>query len=258
MISSKHGMQKAGGKNPPVPETRNIVFETQRMTLLEAVEERHEKQKKNILHRLVYVGKFNRKEAPETHAIKMIQVVSDIGQVMSHGSTTQPLTGMLLIYNDHFVHIVEALYDQLFRLIELCTEEDVKRHLNIATTRIINIAHDIPTRLYPAWQWKCVNIHRNEDLNKSQSLQVVSEFMERLLNLSIFMAKHSMHELETAIDALVESVRDSLPSEVAVHCMLELPLQSAEEYISAYKAPSTFVLDDEVVWPLVVNQIPLT
>lgn len=251
-------MQKSGPKHrTSSSEPRSPVFETQRMTLLEAFEDRHEKQKKQLLHRLVYVGSFRGKEMPETCAFKMIQVVSDLGLQGAH-NTFEPLTGMLLVYNDHFVHIVEGLYDQLFNLIKLCTEIDRCLRLNIGAIRIVNIAHDISQRLFYTWQWKFVNIHRVEDLNVEKPLHIVSEFLERLTKLSNFMAHHSLHELDTAIDELVESVRDSLPSEVAVSCLFDLPLQSAEEFIGAFESSCTFVLDDELVWPMVVSQVPLT
>uniref|UniRef100_T1JDQ8 Uncharacterized protein n=1 Tax=Strigamia maritima TaxID=126957 RepID=T1JDQ8_STRMM len=189
-----------------------FLLEPQRKSMLDYVDEKREKDgsRKNIFHRLIYTGRHRLKDKHEQFAkyIEKIVKTSTIG-------VTVHIVGILLVYNDHFVHVVECLYENLLDLIKICCEDYNNEIIEDAV--VVLITHDI----------------------------------------SFHISLLSLEEMQNAVEALVESVRELFPSAVVVGCFMKLRLMTATQFVKTFRVPSDLVLDEEVVWPMMTNPYPL-
>ncbi|XP_014671077.1 PREDICTED: uncharacterized protein C7orf62 homolog isoform X3 [Priapulus caudatus] len=93
------------------------VYDAQRTTLLDVIEERNRSlSKKSMLHRLVYLAKFR---SPKTGRDELGPYYEKQLRAAhaSNGLQGEHITGLLLIYQNHVVHIMEGSSEMLMQMI---------------------------------------------------------------------------------------------------------------------------------------------
>ncbi|KAL4240688.1 hypothetical protein ACF0H5_001480 [Mactra antiquata] len=99
-------------------EREDSMLEAHRTSLLEVIEDKNRaNSKKNQVHRVVYIGRIkegvnadDRTEIGNHHE----RLIKNLQNNFQHA---EPITGLLLVYLKHLVHVVETSSDMILELI---------------------------------------------------------------------------------------------------------------------------------------------
>jgi len=244
-----------------VDDHEESLLEGLRTSLLDIIEEKHRTlNKKSQLHRMVVISKICHQSFQDigSYYEKFFRDVQN--QHQSDG-----VTGLLLIYPKHSVHVIES---SLEVLLELC--RDLRKQANGAEeahmekSKILLVSHDILNRLYQHWSFRVLDIEapRMEDYDPGESAaNLVIDMQTQLLKLGAYLARQPKVNLKNAMDSLHEKVPEMLPQQGAIGYLLESTMdtgciESPNQYLQRYETPYEIVLDSELVWPLPVKLFP--
>ncbi|XP_022102397.1 testis-expressed protein 47-like [Acanthaster planci] len=236
------------------------MYESNRLTLLEVIEERNRAlNRKALLHRLVYIARLSErlddKRDLGAHYEKKFK------QWQSHFQG-EGATGMLLVYPNHYVHLVESSSEMLMALIrDLGIVEEAGDQTLISQSKILVISSNVPTRLFSQWSFRVLNLpaSRLEEYETSEPIQSLApECLALMLKLGAYLAKQPKVTLKNVMDSLHEKVPDLLiPQDLIGFLLQSTDLCSPKEFLNRYDKPLDIVLDSELVWPLPTRNFPL-
>ncbi|XP_033734483.1 testis-expressed protein 47-like isoform X4 [Pecten maximus] len=243
-------------------EREDSVIEAHRTSLLEVIEDKNRAlNKKNLIHRFVYIAKL--KQGVEDRAEIGNHYERFFKNLQNVHQSSEVVTGLLLVYLKHVVHIVETSTDLITE-----TVRDIQANINessgvFETSKILIISHDIPHRLYGQWSFRTLDIQaaRMESYDSNESTdKIVIDLLTQLLKLGNHLAKTPKLNLKNLMDSLHERVPDLLPQQGVLHYLCEDNdpcLVRPQDYLDMYDKPFDVVLDsEELVWPLATRLFP--
>jgi len=235
-------------------------LDAHRTSLLEVIEDRNRAlNKKNLIHRVFMVSRLgdgvsNRAEVGQYYDHFLKQMRSEM--------QTEPITGLMLIYLKHVVHVLECSSDIILEVAKELTNQENNSEGMISNSKILVISHDINHRQYQAWGFRTLDIVEPglESYEPTDSVEnLVVDLLQQLLKLGSFLAKQPKLNLKNAMDSLHDKVPELLPQQAVVHFLLEDNnpcIMVPEEYVNIYQQPYDIVLDSDLVWPLPTRLFP--
>ncbi|XP_010013602.1 PREDICTED: uncharacterized protein C7orf62 homolog, partial [Nestor notabilis] len=143
-----------------------------------------------------------------------------------HGG--EPVSGLLLLYPSRVLHIVE----------------DIK---------VLVVAHDIPTRLFPDWSVAAATAPMtwpSRTIQSHSTAEVVAECLTLGLKLAASI-QSSEDDSEDVTESIPTAERELLiPAETINYLCKAEECISPEEFLRTYLGPSQPTLDSEMVWPV--------
>ncbi|ESP03946.1 hypothetical protein LOTGIDRAFT_203402 [Lottia gigantea] len=231
-------------------------YDIHRTSLLDVIEDKNRAaNRKSLIHRMVIVSKLRDPDADRKQI--GIKYEEKLKNLQGEG-----VTGLMLIYMKHVVHIVETSSEFLLETIKDLYNSEVNERGFVSSSKILNITHNISDRLFNQWNFRAleIQVHRLEAYEPSESTdRLVIDILSQLLKLGSYLSKQPKQSLKNALDSLHERVPDMLPFEAAVHYLLEeddVCMYDLSEYLDLYQKPFDVQSDTDLVWPLPVRLFP--
>ncbi|KAJ8318676.1 hypothetical protein KUTeg_003767, partial [Tegillarca granosa] len=189
---------------------------------------------KYLVHRFVYIAKL-RDNVGDRDGVG--DYYERLLKNIQNNTQTEPVTGLLLVYMKHLVHIVETSTDVITEIVQDLKESEESVTGIIATSKILQ------------WSFRTLDIQaaRMEAYESSQPAeQLVLDLLTQVLKLGNFLAKTPKLNLKNVMDSLHEKAPDLLPNQAIVNYLLEENdscMVRPEEYLSLYEEPYDVVLD---------------
>ncbi|XP_048248729.1 testis-expressed protein 47-like isoform X1 [Haliotis rufescens] len=214
---------------------------------------------KSLVHRVVYISKLRDEDIDRVEAgnyyERQLKNLQNVHQSVS-------VTGLMLIYMKHIVHVVETSSDMLLEIVKDLHYSQTSDQGFISKAKILVISHDIPQRLYQQWSFRTLDIeaHRLEAFEPSETTdKLIIDVLTQLLKLGKFISKTPKLNFKNAMDSLHQNVPEFLPQQAAIHYLLEEDdncMLLPSEYINTYTKPFDTALDSDKVWPLPTRLFP--
>ncbi|KAL8576625.1 hypothetical protein ACOMHN_025100 [Nucella lapillus] len=248
------------------------LLDTHRTSLLETIEDRNRTlNKKNLIHRVFIISKIG---DDVTNRTEVGNYFDNLLKHFKNELQTEPITGLMLIYMKHIVHILECSDDMILEMTRELCEILNKRSPLITKSKILVISHDISfflflmlyfsfiSRQYQGWSFRTLDImepglEAYEPGDTTENLVV--DLLTQLLRLGNFLAKQPKLNLKNAMDSLHDKVPELLPQQAVVHFLLEDNdpcIMTPQEYVGLYDHPFDITLDSDLVWPLPTRLFP--
>ncbi|XP_065065859.1 testis-expressed protein 47-like [Rhopilema esculentum] len=239
--------------------TRDTPIESQhRSSLLNVVLNRTEALKrKELIHRLVYIGKLRFDQSDKRE-------IGDYYEKFykNHNSHAQvePVTGLLLIYPQNFVHVIEASTGVLMETIKDLDAKQ-KRGSLLKEAKVLLSVGNIPVRLYSQWNYRVLNLPaiRTDETKLAESTEnLLSEALALTLKLGYQLSRVSKLSLKTSLDQMHDKYRDLLiPEDIIEKILKSQDLCDPSQYLKKYCTPLEITLDRDLVWPAETKLFPL-
>ena len=222
-----------------------------RLNLLDIILERTRAlNKKSLVHYLIYIGRLNREQSNSQ------QAVADFHERLLKNYTGQfqieTITGLLLIYPGHFIHVVEGpenlLKDLVYGVNERISGNFMKE------VKLLVYRNDAPTRLFSQWSSRVLNLIsvRMDESKNQDALEVkVTEAINLIMKLAQNLSRIPKSQIKANLDQLASKFSTALPPQDLIESLIkykELPLLS--KYQRKNLQPTKVTLDSELVWPL--------
>ncbi|XP_068717610.1 testis-expressed protein 47-like isoform X2 [Montipora capricornis] len=242
------------------------VFDTGRLSLFDLIIERTRAQnKKQLVHRLIYVSKIRhdvsdrkeiggckmpgrpmteeqkrkkRERKRERQNVRYERLFKDL-QAQVHG---EAVTGLLLIYPLHIIHVIETSYSVLVKVIKDLEEDEQSISGMLLITRILVCTGDLNNRLFGQWNFKTLNlaVSRMQEFTTNEAIDIVIS-------------------LANTMDHLPERVPDLLVRQDLMEYILSSQdLNTPSAYLMRYTTPMDIVLESELTWPMQTRLFPLS
>ncbi|XP_072044299.1 LOW QUALITY PROTEIN: testis-expressed protein 47-like [Amphiura filiformis] len=230
------------------------MFESARLNLLEVIEERNRAlNKKALLHRLVYIAKLSNElnDKRDLGAHYERQFKNWQNHYQGEGAT-----GMLLVYPNHYVHLVESSSEMLMSIIRDLRDMDETKDTRLITeSKILVISSNVPTRLFNQWSFRVLNLPASRLLEEYETNEPIEklapECLALMLKLGAYLAKPPKVTLKNVMDSLHEKVPDLLiPQDLLSYLLHSSDLSTPKNFLNRYDRPLDLVLDSELVWPI--------
>lgn len=236
------------------------VFDVGRLSLFDLILERTRAQnKKQLVHRLVYVSKIrpdvsDRKEIG-AHYERLFKEL----QIQVHG---EAVTGLLLIYPTHVIHVVETSYNMLLKVIKDLEEDEQCYSGMLLNTKLLVCTGDLNNRLFGQWSFRTLNlaVSRMQEFTTNEAIDVVvTEALTLIIKLAEYLAKLPKISLTNTMDQLPEKVPDLLVRQDLIEYILSSQdLNAPSQYLKRYTTPVDITLDSELAWPMQTRLFPLS
>ncbi|XP_022317059.2 testis-expressed protein 47-like isoform X2 [Crassostrea virginica] len=213
---------------------------------------------KNLVHRVIIIGKL--KEEADRNEVGNYH--EQLLKNLQNTNQTEPITGLLLVYMKHLVHVMECSADAIMATVRDLKQSKTSKTGLVENAKILVISHDIQNRLYQQWSFRQLDIvaARIESLDSNESTdKVVIDLVTQLLKLGNALAKTPKLNLKNVMDSLHEKLPDLLPQQAVLHYLMEDEdpcMITLEEYINLEEQPFDVVLESELVWPLPTRLFP--
>nr|KAI8731579.1 testis-expressed protein 47 [Biomphalaria glabrata] len=228
--------------------------DSNRTTLLDVIEERNRHlNKKYLIHRLVYISKLSSPGVDRTALGTYYDTF--IKKLQTDFPGSEAITGLMLIYPKHVVHVVETSSDLILKLIEDLHRLEKETESLVSKSKILVISHDISLTL-------TLDIveHGIESFDTKETFEnLIVELLIQLLKLGAYLHKQPKLNLKNAMDSLHEKVSDLLPQQSVVHYLLEendSSMMTPLEFIDLYRKPFDTYLESDMVWPIPTRLFP--
>ncbi|XP_019397671.1 PREDICTED: uncharacterized protein C7orf62 homolog, partial [Crocodylus porosus] len=166
----------------------------------------------------------------------------------------EPVSGLLLLYPNSILHIVESSSGTIYRILhDLASLQSQGPSALLQEIKILVVSHNIPTKLFLQWYVTMVTLPVTylEDVTQSQSTEeVVTECLTLLLKLGAYISKTfkvSSKALGNNLHTLVPNLL--IPAETINYLCNAKDCLSPEEFLKMYKGPLQSAMDSETVWP---------
>lgn len=208
-------------------------------------------KKKALLHRLFCISKLT---SSETDKAEISNYYENFFKQVQENHQAEAISGIMLIYPNHVVHLVEAAENVIFDIIRDLDETQPGSNPHLTGSKILTINHDIPTRLYQLWSCRVLNISSagvSEYEGKEGVNELVIEAVTSLLKLGMFILKSPKLNVKNALENLHDTVPELLiPQDQLAFMLKSSDLDSPKQYLKTFDTPCASVLDNELVWPL--------
>ncbi|KFV07499.1 Uncharacterized protein C7orf62, partial [Pterocles gutturalis] len=166
----------------------------------------------------------------------------------------EPISGLLLLCSSCICHVVESCSSTIHLIIQdLASLQNQGHSALLQEIKILVVAHNIPTRLFPDWY---VAAATSPVMSPQDSTQLAStaEAVAECLTLLLKLAAH-IQSFEDESEDTPESVHTLAP-ELVIPAETINYLHNAEEgaspedFLRTYLSPSQPALDSETIWPV--------
>jgi len=212
--------------------------------------------KKNLIHRAFFISKTKDGNADRMEVGNHFDAFL---KRMRNDFQTEPITGLMLIYMKHIVHVMECSADMI---LEMSRELVDLQKSFLSKSKILVISHDITTRQYQGWSFRTLDIMEPgmDSYETSESVENLTvELLSQLLKLGSFLARQPKLNLKSAMDSLHDKVPELLPQQAVVNFLIEDNdpcIMTPAEYVQLHDQPFDVVLDSDLVWPLPTRLFP--
>ncbi|KAG8145395.1 hypothetical protein E2320_011935 [Naja naja] len=208
-----------------------------RNTLLSALEERRRQQmKKFLLHRLIFVAMLQ-EDASES---EITDYHEQLFQKISRSHLGEAASGILLIYSQSILHILEASSGTLYHiLMDLALFEHQGAAALLRDIKIMVMSHNIPTRLFSQWNATKLEVPVTlEDVTQSQTTEeVITECLTLILKMGVYLATLKMGNKDLG-ECLHTTMPELLiPAETIQYLCRSQECLSPEEFLKMYNKP---------------------
>ncbi|XP_026958184.1 testis-expressed protein 47 [Sagmatias obliquidens] len=226
---------------PQVPRSNYLHFQEEKQKL---------QLKKFLLHRMFLVARVTANIEKKDIAEYYEQLFQSI---LKH-HPGEAVTGLLLIYPNSIVHILESSSGTLYQiLLDYLSHEKDETEFFIQGMKIIVTVHNIPTRLFMQWHVSVIKapVMYLDDVTQSLSLQeVMTEFLIQTHKLVLHLFKTVKVGTKGPGDNLHQVAPELLlPEQIIKYICNSAELMDPETFINMYNKPIHVTLDSEVVWP---------
>ncbi|XP_059141577.1 testis-expressed protein 47-like [Physella acuta] len=235
--------------------------EAHRTSLLELLEDRNRSlNRKYLVHRLVYISKISSTNVDRNTIGSYYE--SFMKKLQQDYSGSEPITGLMLIYLKHIVHVVETSSDVILKIVEDLLRNETETDSFVSKSKILVISHDITIRLYSQWSYRTLDIveHGIEAFDTKESFEnLIVDLLTQLLKLGVFLYKQPKPNLKNAMDSLHDKVPDLLPQQSVVHYLLEESdgsMITPKEFVDLHEKPFDTYLESDMVWPIPIRLFP--
>ncbi|KXZ75523.1 uncharacterized protein LOC135267436 [Tribolium castaneum] len=136
-------MRRYKGKKKSKEASRQVVLEPIRRSLYDVVQTNLKIAKRvTYIHRLLYIGEhsFTPRE--------IVEAMEKNYKLTNTGYCTEPLSGILLYYANHFCYIAEGSEEALHKHLSLLFEHESERLENV---RLLSAIHHVKARFWNEW-----------------------------------------------------------------------------------------------------------
>ncbi|XP_064406541.1 testis-expressed protein 47-like [Halichondria panicea] len=166
-------------------------------------------------------------------------------------------TGLLLVYPQHCLHLIEAPWEVLIDVIQ----DLHSNHELLSSSRVVSFSPHIQQRLYPQWAVRVLSLPalaKGEQYTTQDTLEItVAGSLEKLYKLGVHLSKLTQHQLKATMDSLTSKVPQFLlQQDILEYYLVCSDLNSPAEFLTRYNTPTHILLDRELVWPLPVKLFP--
>ncbi|XP_026547457.1 uncharacterized protein LOC113429154 [Notechis scutatus] len=161
-------------------------------------------------------------------------------QKISRSHLGEAASGVLLIYSQSILHILEASSGTLYHiLMDLALFEHQGAAALLRDIKIMVMSHNIPTRLFSQWNATKLEVPVTlEDVTQSQTTEeVITECLTLILKMGVYLATLKMGNkdlsecLHTAVPELL------IPAETIQYLCRSQECLSPAEFLKMYKKP---------------------
>ncbi|XP_078274515.1 testis-expressed protein 47-like [Rhinoraja longicauda] len=206
--------------------------------------------KKFLLHRLVYISAFD----PERTTRKQIaEYYETLFQKLHAQYQEMPMMGLLLMYSNHYVHLLESSIDMLYSVIRDLATPQTEDGVAQSDMRILVMSHNIPDRLYRQWLQRPINMPVTLIMDTSEIEPVeklVPECLVLLLKLGNFILQNPKKTITKPNLSVSDEVRHLIIKENTIkHLCGSSDLMSPKKFLELYEKSTHVALGSEIVWP---------
>merc|ERR1712048_968976 len=159
------------------------------------------------------------------------------------GLESDSITGLLLIYPNYFVHILEAREAVVRHVLDSMADCVHAKDMICSTKVLLRTCH-IPERLFIGWNYRLLSV---ADVRSDENL-------EKMFGLGFEFTKLPKRLKTQALDQLTVKYQQFLLSQDMISSLLESKeLLSSEEFIDKNSTPLHEAPESELVWPAVEN-----
>ncbi|XP_029113508.1 testis-expressed protein 47 [Scleropages formosus] len=200
---------------------------------------------KFLLHRLVAIGSLSPGLADKRELGAHFE---SLNQRVQRSHQGEEITGLLLLYPSHMVHIVEcsseALISVLQDLGELLTRPSDS--VMVVQARILVVSHDIPRRLFQQWTFKVLAPPARSPAGGTEhepTEKLVADTLTQLMKLGSRLLE-TLKGSEAAQEASVDQMPEVMLSQEVLGQLLEREdLLTPPQYLQTYHSPVDVLLD---------------
>ncbi|XP_048088584.1 testis-expressed protein 47-like isoform X1 [Alosa alosa] len=213
-----------------LPSGVNQYFNTYKNSLFAEVEKQKFPYKKFFIHRLVYIAKLNSDE--HTIAGHYEQFVAKIQK----NNQPEGITGLLLIYPEYIVHLIETSSEILALLLkDLCDVEQRGNPL-LKDTRVLVVSHCLFSRMFTSWAPQILTMTLS--LQDSETQIEPEELLAQIYKLCI-----SIQKTKDCKSEMLEERAVLMVEEAVRHMCQSAVLRSPSEFLQVYGKPINILMD---------------
>ncbi|XP_069503459.1 testis-expressed protein 47 [Ambystoma mexicanum] len=238
-----------------IPPNRFVMTPTtlQRPNLLGALEERRRgQQRKFIIHRLFYIAEKSQeridfREITGYHE-RLFQTI-----IKSH--LGEAISGLLLIYPNCIVHMLESSIDILYCVLQDLAElQNQGANQLLKNPKVLLISHNIQGRLFPQWYFRLINlpVMYFEDFGQDLNLEtMLIDFLTMLLKLGAFFSKTAKIGSKGPGENLHDVAPQLLIREaIIMHLCASKAWLTPEQFLEHYTKPIQISMASDYIWPI--------
>ncbi|KAI7797053.1 hypothetical protein IRJ41_011910 [Triplophysa rosa] len=165
----------------------------------------------------------------------------------------EDVTGLLLLYPQHALHVIECSTEVLLSVIQDLTHmQKTPDSAVMLTPRVLLVSHDISSRLFQQWSFTLLKDGRLTVNSDEQSCEtLVIQTLHQLLRLAshLHTAGENIKECKEIPEEVLQKSQ-LIPPQTAVCRLVQMEaLLSPVQYLDTYHSPLHQLLDSESVWP---------
>ncbi|XP_048466963.1 testis-expressed protein 47 isoform X2 [Rhincodon typus] len=172
------------------------------------------------------------------------------------------ITGLLLLYSSHVIHVLESSSDVLYSVIRDLKDMQQQERALLLEPKILLMSHNIPSRLFQQWEYNVLNItaERLDDTLQGEPIEkIISEFLTLLLKLGIHMQKTYKEFPNKPLSSVLDNVPELIVPQELIECLLKSnELLTPHQFLDIYDASISVIMDSEFVWPKPEHLLPET
>ncbi|GJQ68474.1 hypothetical protein Trydic_g17051 [Trypoxylus dichotomus] len=235
-------------------------------------------ERSTFVHRLIYIGNFVTNDpAPEDQPL--IEAFRRCIKLINERYFDEKLSGFLLLYDQHFCHVLEGSEESIIRFLTLMYENEILK-MKLGTVKMVVVYHHLNQRLIEDWMVLVAtqSPYSDEDdsVKKDESTNFYKKHcIDKLYHLGLSLRQNKMPEHEDPLSKLftrrrlkskstsgnkesVVKVSVFLPELEYIKRLLEaLNVFDLNQYVELYNKVPYLDAYEEMIWPLPCEYMPM-
>ncbi|XP_072098519.1 testis-expressed protein 47 isoform X2 [Mobula birostris] len=227
------------------------------MLMLHLLKQR-EQRKKSLLHRLILLSKIHPDLADKR---ELGGYYTNLLQKLQRCHQGDMITGLLMLYPNYVIHMVESSNDVLYSVIQDLS--DMKKQQErplLLESKVLVMSHNVPSRLFQQWEYKFVNVlakRLDDNLRREPIEKIISESLTLLLKLGLWIQKVYKESPNKPNDSVLDDAPELIiPQNLIARLVESRELLTSAQFLHNYSAPLKRTMDSELVWPTPEHLLP--